>query len=140
MNETVRGCSEVDAVFDELDPVRAVDFLERRACDLRHALARPEQPEAIASLRQRQADNHEGWLNLIGVLDRASGRDVADQVTTLYGFHGRVAACLERGLDPRLGAQVAARVRVQLLTELQDRTAAAVSAVLDRASAMAHPA
>ncbi len=140
MSETVRGCAGVDAVFDAFDPFTAVDFLESRACDLRHAMARPERPDVIDALRDRQAASHEGWLRLIGVLDEIAGPHVAEQVAGLYGFHGRVAACLERGLDPRLGPQVAVRVRVQLLAELQARTGATVAAVLDQTSAVRHPA
>ena len=136
MSEAAQDCCEAGTPCGALDPVWAVDFLERRACDLRHALARPDCPDAIASLRARQADSHEGWLNLIGVLDRGSGPEVAEQVATLYGFHGRVAACLERGLDPRLGPQVAARVRVQMLSELQHRTADTVSSLLERVAAL----
>ena len=140
MSDTVRDCAEVDAVFDAFDPFTAVDFLECRACDLRRAMARPHRPDAIEALRDRQAASHEGWLSLIGVLDRVAGPHVAEQVAGLYGFHGRVAACLERGLDPRLEPQVAVRVRVQLLAELQARTGTTVAAVLDRTSAVAHPA
>ena len=139
MSETVGDCAEEDAVFDAFDPFKAVDFLESRACDLRHAMARPDRPDAIAALRDRQAASHEGWLSLIGVLDRVAGAYVAEQVAGLYGFHGRVAACLERGLDPRLGPQVAVRVRVQLLAELQARTGATVAAVLEQTSAAGHP-
>ena len=137
MTPTLGGCSEVDAVFTPFDPVQAVDFIERRACDLRHALARPDDPAAVESLKAHQAASHEGWLNLIHSLADGDTAVLVDQIATLYGFHGRVAACLERGLDPRLGPQVAVRVRVQLMTELQQRTSAATAALLAQPPAAA---
>lgn len=66
--------------------------------------------------------DHESWLALIATLHARGQHDAADEICGLYSFHGRVVTSLERGLDPRLGAAVASRVRALLVDELAHRT------------------
>ena len=104
------------------DPLAAVDFLERQACGLRQALVRPRDPAVIRGVIVSQEIAHESWLALTGALQRSGYEEAAEGVAALYGLHGRVAARLERGLDPRLEEAVEARLRACLLGELQRRT------------------
>lgn len=113
-----------------LDPVVAVTFLEQQACGLRHGLAAPHDPAVIAEVLAAQDLAHEAWLSLTSALASNGHAQAAEEVAAVYGFHGRVAAQLERGLDPRLDDGVAARVRTVLLAELQSRTAAACETLL----------
>ncbi len=101
---------------DESD---AEAFLRREASALERAL------EAASNGRDRPVVvelDHESWLALIATLHARGQHDAADEICGLYSFHGRVLTSLERGLDPRLGAAVASRVRGLLVDELERRT------------------
>ncbi len=104
------------------DEADAEAFLRREATALEHALeAAPDEGvhPAVVEL------DHELWLALIATLHARGQHDAADEIGGLYGFHGRVLTCLERGVDPRLGAAVASRVQGLLVNELERRTTTA---------------
>lgn len=133
-------CSRSQITGSPLDPIVAVDFLERQACILRHAFAAPDDPAVLAQVSACQSTAHESWLTLTSALVREGYAEVAEEVGSIYGLHGRVAAQLERGVDPRLGPTVARRVRAVLLGELQRRTAAACDRLLTELGAPIDPA
>jgi hypothetical protein len=103
-------------------------FLRTQASWLAHGLARADDPTAVGIVLGRHDVSHERWLGVIAYLDRVD-QTVAEQLATLYAFHGRIVGCLERGPDPRLGADVHQEVRRMLSRRLAAMTSECVTAV-----------
>lgn len=118
-----------------LDAHAASWFLQSQASWLIHGLERFEDPTAVGIVLGRHDAGHESWLSLISDIERHD-HTLADTLSTLYGFHGRVVGSLERGPDPRLGHEVHLQVRRLLRTRLLALTAGAVEAVSGLAEAI----
>ena len=101
------------------DDVDAGRFLRGEAAALQRALRASAAADRLGGGVEL---DHESWLALIATLHARGQRDAADELCGLYSFHGRVVTSLERGVDPRLGAAVASRVRALLIDEVGRRT------------------
>lgn len=123
-----------------VDVIEAVAFVEQEACLLRTALARPsEQAAEVVLAAQDRA--HASWLALVSGVSRGGDPGLAEELTRLYGFHGRLAGWLERGADPLLGGTVVPLLRLLLVDELRGKTGGAVQGLigLARVSLSAEP-
>jgi hypothetical protein len=115
---------------DSLDAPAAAAFLRAQASWLRRGLRLATDPSEVGSVLGTHDASHGSWVSLIAEVERLVGDDAAQQVSQLYGFHGRVVGSLERGLDLRLDAGVQAQVRRMLaerLTQLTDEAVGALS-------------
>lgn len=115
----------------QIDIDTATLFLRAQASWLRQGLERSADPAAVGIVLGSHDASHESWLALIGLVERLDA-DVAEALSTLYGYHGRVVGSLERGFDTRLDADVLCEVRRMLsdrLEQLTDEAAARLAAL-----------
>lgn len=135
------GASAVRTTADArpVDPGTGVTFVTQEANALREALARPGCPHRLLRVMRRQDRAHESWLALVARARRRGDADLADEIIDLYGFHGRLAGCLEKGFDPSLHPLVERHLRRLLMAELSRLTARAVRGLADQASAAGQP-
>jgi hypothetical protein len=103
-------------------------FLRTQASWLLHGLEHADDLPTVRIVLGRHDANHERWLDVIAHRDR-SDSETAEQLATLYALQGRIAGCLERGPDPRLGPDIHREVRRMLCERLTAMTAECVEAV-----------
>lgn len=118
-----------------LDPLWALAFMEHQAGLLRDALARPGEPGGVERALRRQEWAHGTWLALVGHAQRDGHSGLAELMTALYGFHGRVAGTLARGCYPWLPTMAQQRLRLLLIEELHRLTGRAIEALVSCALA-----
>jgi hypothetical protein len=124
-----QGPSASDRIESEPTPGHAVcGFLTSQASWLAHGLDCADDPTAVGVVLARHDASHERWLAVIAQLD-LHDEETASQLAGLYAFHGRIAGCLERGPDRRLGPEVHVEVRRLLSRRLSAMTEACAQAV-----------
>ncbi|MEX0659633.1 MAG: hypothetical protein WD080_10920 [Egibacteraceae bacterium] len=122
-----------------LDRNAAARFLTQQCTGLSDGLAQACVPWASTRVLTAHDASHPQWLALIAALQAVGDTSTAALVSTVYAFHGRVAGCLERGLDPRLSTAVCADVRALLASRLHELTEQAVGAVTSPVGADQEP-
>jgi hypothetical protein len=116
-----------------LDAAAASTFLQSQGRWLVHALDHMEAPDVVGTVLGVHDASHESWLELIADLERFDEATATD-IAALYGYHGRVVGCLERGLDPLLSSTVQRQIRHMLSRRLDGMTSRAVELVRDLAA------
>lgn len=122
-----------DPPSHDLDARAASAFLQSQARWLAHALEHVESTEVVDTVLGMHDASHDRWLGLIAGVERTDG-DAAADLTAVYGYHGRVAGSLERGVAEPLGGGVRRRVCTLLARRLDQLTDEAVAIVEDLAA------
>lgn len=112
-----------------LDREAAMLFLRAQASWLRRGLRLSHDPVEVGVVLGTHDRSHESWVELIAAVDRSVDREASAMVSALYGLHGRVAGCLERGMDLRLKPEVRDQVRRLLADRLTAMTETAIAAI-----------
>lgn len=132
-------CGTPAGVRATLDRDAAARFLRRQCTCLGEGLAQVCDPGVATRILSAHDDSHPQWLALIAALHAVGDTVAAASVSTVYTFHGRMAAALERGPDPRLSTAVCAEVRALLASRLEELTEMAVAALTSPAVARQEP-
>lgn len=104
-----------------------VSFLRSQQELLQGGLARATDESVVADVTRRHDASHEAWLSTISALRDHVPEHVSEQVVTLYGFHGRVAAGLAGEQSLRLEGPIEEGVRRILTDQLDQMTEQAIS-------------
>lgn len=117
------------------DVEAATLFLRAQASWLCRGLTQAaDDPIAVRIVLGAHDATHGRWLSLIARVQRSFGSAVAEQLSRVYAFHGRVAGSLERGVDPLLEPDLAEQIRRVLAEHLRQVTEAAVDLLEQAAS------
>jgi hypothetical protein len=110
-----------------LDRTAAALFLRAQASWLRRGLALVDDAIEVGVVLRTHDASHEAWVDTIAAVERALGGEAAQKLALLYGFHGRVAGSLERGVALFVDEDVRAQVRRMLAERLTALTEEAVA-------------
>jgi hypothetical protein len=120
------------------DVDRECTFLREQAAALGEGLRYSDDPACLATALTAHDASHEHWLHLLAHIERTGPPELAEDLSMLYEFHGRLVESLERGLDGWINTQACYEIRTVLADRLTDCTDTAV-AELRRLVAMPQP-
>ncbi len=116
----------------EFDAPAAIAFLESEARTLRWALANASEAGVDQYVLRSQEVAHESWLALIGSVTQSEHVELAEQILTLYGFHGWVCGRLERGFTAVVEHELQERLRALWVTRLCRLTRSTIEGIGSR--------